>query len=185
MNKIIDRKGTNVVSFYYRRRKKELNMSVETCAYLNTDLVSLVEYLTNKYNLAKDNTSEIIAEDKNYNPISVGGAENSRLTYNNSTIIDIMHYSYHGFVSLPKVDDGRALFILNSSIYDNEDTKKFGSLWKDYNGCMYVSLAHYGNSVSIIKDLVHEFGGLIDEDDCDDEPYYYVSPALDDAKDNR
>lgn len=38
-------------------------MSAETCAYLNTDLTSLVEYLTNKYNLARENTSEIIAED--------------------------------------------------------------------------------------------------------------------------
>lgn len=149
-------------------------MSAETCAYLNTDLTSLVEYLTNKYNLAAENTSEIVAEDENYNPVSVGGTKNSRLTYNNSTLDDIMHYSYHGLVSLPKVDDGRALFILNSSI----------RLWKDSKGCMYVSLAHLGSSVSIIKDLAYEFGGLIDEDDYDDEPYYYVSPARDNAKSN-
>lgn len=147
-------------------------MSAETCAYLNTDLTSLVEYLTNKYNLAAENTSEIIAEDENYKPVRVGGVENNRLTYNNSTLDDIMHYSYHGFVALPKVDDGRALFILTSNI----------SLWKDSKGCMYVSLAHLGSSVSIIKDLAYEFGGLIDEDDGDDEPYYYVSPSLDDVK---
>ena len=159
-------------------------MSAVTCAYLNTDLTSLVEYLTNKYNLTVENTSEINAVDENYNPVSVGGTENSRLTYNNSTLDDIMHYSYHGFVSLPKVDDGRALFILSSNIYENEDTKQFGSLWKDSKGCMYVSLAHLGSSVSIIKDLAHKFGGLIDEDDCDDELYYYVSPSLDDVKSN-
>ena len=159
-------------------------MSAETCAYLNTDLTSLVEYLTNKYNLAAENTCEITAVDESYNPVSVGGSKNSRLTYNNSTTNEIMRYSYHGFVSLPKVDDGRALFILNSSIYENEDTKKFGSLWKDYNGCMYVSLANSGSSISVINDLAYEFGGLIDEDDCDNEPYYYVSPALDDAKSN-
>ena len=159
-------------------------MSAVTCAYLNTDLTSLVEYLTNKYNLASENTSEITAVDENYNPVSDSGSKNSRLTYNNSTINEIMRYSYHGFVSLPKVDDGRALFILNSNIYENEDTKQFGSLWKDSKGCMYVSLAHLGSSVSIIKDLAHKFGGFIDEDDGDGEPYYYVSPALDDAKDN-
>lgn len=157
-------------------------MSAETCAYLNTDLTSLVDYLINKYNLAVENTSEIVAEDENYNPVSVGGTEANRLTYNNSTLDDIMHYSYHGFVSLPKVDDGRALFILNSNIYKNDNTKQFGNLWKDSKGCMYVSLSHYGSSVSIIKDLAYEFGGLIDEDD--DELYYYVSPELDDAKDN-
>lgn len=152
------------------------NMSNETCAYLNTDLTSLVEYLTNKYNLVAEDTWGIRAEDKNHNPVNID-EEDNQLIYNNSTTDDIMHYSYHGFVSLTKVDGGRALFILNSSIYKDEDTKQFGSLWKDSKGCMYVSLAHYGGSVSIIKDLAYEFGGLIDEDDCDDEPYYYVSPV--------
>ena len=158
-------------------------MSADTCAFLNTDLTSLVEYLTNKYNLVAEDFFNVTAEDEKHNPVSID-EEDNRLTYNNSTIYDIMHYSYHGFVPLIKADGGRVLFILSSSIYDDEDTKKFRSLWKDSKGCMYVSLAHFGSSVSIIKDLVHEFGGLIDEDDCDDEPYYYVSPALDDAKDN-
>lgn len=149
-------------------------MSAETRAYLNTDLTSFIDYLTIKYNLVEEDTWGIRAEDKNHNPVSID-EEDNRLTYNNSTTDDIMHYSYHGFVSLTKVDGGRALFILNSSIYKDEDTKQFGSLWKDSKGCMYVSLAHYGGSVSIIKDLAYEFGGLIDEDDCDDKPYYYVS----------
>ena len=152
-------------------------MSAETCAYLNTDLTSLVEYLTNKYNLSRENTSEIIAEDENYNRVSIDRNENNWLTYNNSTLDDIMHYSYHGFVPLNKVDGGRALFIMNSNIHDDYDTKQFWDLWEDSKGCMYVSLAYFGSSVDVIKDLAYEFGGLIDEDDCDGEPYYYVSAS--------
>ncbi|AUG84672.1 hypothetical protein HOU90_gp046 [Lactobacillus phage Lpa804] len=172
-----------MVSLYHGKRKKELSMSAETCAYLNTDLTSLLEYLINKYNLVAEDDWEISAEDKNHNPVSID-EEDNRLTYDNSTIYDIMHYSYHGFVSLNKADGGRALFVLECSLDDDCTVKGFKPLWDDDAGCIYVSLAHYGSSVSIIKDLAYEFGGLIDEDDCDDEPYYYVSPALDDAKDN-
>lgn len=37
-----------------------------------------------------------------------------------------------------------------------------------------LSLGYWGSSVEIIKELVSYFGGYIDEDDCDNEPYYYI-----------
>ena len=45
----------------------------------------------------------------------------------------------------------------------------------------YLSLYLSASSVEIIKDIVIEFGGWIDENDCDDEPYY---PIFKDADNN-
>lgn len=168
-------------------------MSADTCAYLNTDLTSLLEYLTNKYNLNVENLSNITAEHEDYRPIYdetlpkirsafTGELKNQLLSYNNSSIIQRMHYTYHGLISMPKLDDGRAMFVLESSLDNNDDVKGFKPLWDDANGCIYVSLSCYGSSVEVIKDLAKEFGGPIDENDCDDEGYYYVSPVKD--KDN-
>lgn len=165
-------------------------MSVETCAYLNTDLTSLVEYLTNKYNLSAENLSNITASHEDYRPVYdetrpnirdevTGELKNQLLSYNNSSIIQRMQYVYHGFVSIPKLDDGRAIFVLESSLDSDCAVKRFKPLWDDSEGCIYVSLSCYGSSVEVIKDLAKEFGGPIDENDCDDEGYYYVSPVKD------
>ena len=37
-----------------------------------------------------------------------------------------------------------------------------------------LTLGYYGNSVEIMKDLVSQFGGWIDENDCDDQSYYPI-----------
>ena len=38
----------------------------------------------------------------------------------------------------------------------------------------YLSLGYWGDSVDIMKAIVEEFGGWLDENDCDDETYYYI-----------
>jgi len=162
-------------------------MSADTCAYLNTDLTSLLEYLTNKYDLDAENLSNITAGHEDHRPVyddsirdeATGELKNQLLSYNNSSIIQRMRYIYHGFISIPKLDDGRAMFVVESSLDSDYDVKGFKPLWDDTEGCLYLSLACYGSSVEVIKDLANEFGGIIDENDCDDEPYYYVSPVKD------
>lgn len=39
---------------------------------------------------------------------------------------------------------------------------------------VWLSLGCWGNSVEIIKGIASYFGGCIDENDCDEEPYYWV-----------
>lgn len=163
-------------------------MSAETCAYLNTDLTSFIDYIAIKYNLAAENLSNITAMDGNYSPIYdealpkvrnrfTGELDYQFLNYNNSSIGELACHIYHGFISMPKLDDGRAMFVMESSLDSEGDVKGFKTLWDETKGCLYVSLACYGSSVEVIKDLVNKFGGIIDEDDCDDEPYYYVSAS--------
>lgn len=38
----------------------------------------------------------------------------------------------------------------------------------------HISLGYWGNAVDIIKSIVAEFGGWIDENDCDDKEYYAI-----------
>lgn len=162
-------------------------MSADTCAYLNTDLTSLLEYITNKYNLSAENLFNITAEHEDYRPVydnnirdeDTGELKSQLLSYNNSSIIQRMHYTYHGLISIPKLDDGRAMFVLESSLDSDCAVKRFKPLWDGAKGCIYDSLSCYGSSVEVIKDLAKEFGGPIDENDCDDEGYYYVSPVKD------
>lgn len=164
-------------------------MSAETRAYLNTDLTSFIDYLTTKYNLASENLSNITAENEDYSPVYdkelprvrnkfTGILDYQLLSYNNSSIGELMCHTYHGFVSIPRLDDGRAMFVVESSLDGNDDIKGFKPLWGETKGCLYVSLACYGSSCEVIKDLVNKFGGIIDENDCDDEPYYYISPVF-------
>lgn len=159
-------------------------MSAETRAYLNTDLTSFIDYLTIKYNLATENFSNITADDRNYIPVYdeelprvrnkfTGNLDYQLLSYNNSSIGELMRYIYHGFVSMPRLDNGRAMFVMEYSL----DINGFKTVWDETKGCLYVSLAYYGSSCEVIKDLVNKFGGIIDENDCDDQPYYYVSPV--------
>ena len=169
-------------------------MSADTCAYLNTDLVSYIDYIATKYNLSAEDLSNITAENGDYSPVYdeaipssedevTGELKKQLLSYNNSSVIQLMRYTYHGFISMPKLDDGRAMFVLESSLGNDDDIKRFKQLWDDAKGCIYVSLSCYGSSVEVIKDLANEFSGLIDEDDCDDQPYYYVSASESSNKD--
>lgn len=38
-----------------------------------------------------------------------------------------------------------------------------------------VSLGYWGSNIEIMKWLLEEFGGYLDESDCDDEPFYPVN----------
>ena len=52
----------------------------------------------------------------------------------------------------------------------------FGNCAKhDYNiDGVLLSLSHWGSSVEIMKWLLDEFGGFLDEQDCDDKDFYEV-----------
>lgn len=44
----------------------------------------------------------------------------------------------------------------------------------------FISLSYYGSSVEIIKEIVAHFGGgWVDDNDCDDYPYYPVAINVD------
>ena len=38
----------------------------------------------------------------------------------------------------------------------------------------YLMLGYWGNAVAILKDMAMEYGGWLDENDCDSEPSYYI-----------
>lgn len=51
----------------------------------------------------------------------------------------------------------------------------------DENNYVWLSLGKYGDSIQIMKTIVNQFGGYVDEDDCDDEDYYYIPANPDKA----
>ena len=47
---------------------------------------------------------------------------------------------------------------------------------KDYGiSGVWLSLGSWGNSIEIMKSLCEEFGGYLDENDCDDEGFYPIN----------
>lgn len=54
----------------------------------------------------------------------------------------------------------------------------FGSLEEPDPDGVYCSLNCWGNSVEIMRHLCQEFGGYLDEDDCDGEGYYAINSEL-------
>lgn len=42
---------------------------------------------------------------------------------------------------------------------------------------LWISFGAWGNSTEIVKQIVVEFGGYIDENDCDDEEYYFFGKS--------
>jgi len=45
-----------------------------------------------------------------------------------------------------------------------------------------ISLGYSGESIEIIQSIVSHFGGWVDENDCDDNPYYYIGCSPIDIK---
>lgn len=78
--------------------------------------------------------------------------------------------------------DQRSLFYMHDNInsYENlEYHAKNGLEDMVKQEKTSLSLGCWGNSVEIMRDLVSQFGGWIDENDCDDEDYYPISKDTD------
>lgn len=82
-----------------------------------------------------------------------------------------------GFITFNDGEDNRSIFYE----YDNINTYENLEYYSEYGledmvkqETTLVNMSCWKNSVSIIKGIVAEFGGWIDENDCDDEIYYPV-----------
>lgn len=54
----------------------------------------------------------------------------------------------------------------------DKDKRDSGNCFRNYNG-------NYTESVEIIKEIVAHFGGgWVDDNDCDDDPYYPYYPVV-------
>lgn len=94
-------------------------------------------------------------------------------------------YSEHGFIFFKYNGQKRNLFYCYNSYNEYENLKyykKHGLENMVKSETTFISLGCWGSSVEIIKELVTYFGGYIDERDCDDEEYYYISPSQTDRR---
>ena len=91
---------------------------------------------------------------------------------------DNRYLVYYGFISfvLPNGEQ-RQIFYHYSNVSDKEEDQyyiKQGLEKMVHTHKTYISLGCWGSSVQILKDIIEEFGGWIDENDCDDKSFYYV-----------
>lgn len=82
-----------------------------------------------------------------------------------------------GFIRFNDGDENRNIF------YDYQNINCYNNLgyYSKYNledmvksETTFLSLGCCGNSVEIMKGIAQEFGGWLDENDCDDEPPYWI-----------
>ena len=82
-----------------------------------------------------------------------------------------------GFIKFNYKEEERLLFYYKSNINSYENLKFYSRCGLQdmvKSETTSISLGCWGNSVEIIKDIVVQFGGWIDENDCDDKEYYPV-----------
>lgn len=88
---------------------------------------------------------------------------------------EIVHY---GYIYFDYEGDSRCLFYSHSNVNHLEGLThciEMGLEDMVRSETTYLSLGKYGKSVEIIQRIINEFGGgWIDENDCDDEPYYWL-----------
>jgi len=85
--------------------------------------------------------------------------------------------TWAGFISFNDGTEDRNIFYcyMNNNSYENlEYYKDYGLEDMVKSQTRYLSMSCFGNSKEIMKAIVSQFGGWIDEDDCDDEPYYPI-----------
>ena len=70
--------------------------------------------------------------------------------------------------------DDRELIIMNNVTVPDSIEDRHEEI--EYEDSVYTSISfrHRGNSVLIITNILKQFGGYIDENDCDDEGYYKI-----------
>ena len=140
----------------------------ETRAYLNTTNKELIPYLIKKYNLTNEDLTRVSANKDKLHKVELtnlpkvrskltGEMEYRGLLYPDSTEEQLNKYEYSGSIKLPKVDDGRWLYVGNTSLDEIDDIPIKIKNW------VFVSLFCSGSSVSVIGDLANKFGGVINE----------------------
>lgn len=82
-----------------------------------------------------------------------------------------------GFITFNDGDENRAIFYeyQNVNSYENlEYHARYNLEDMVKSETTYLNLGFYGNSVEIMKGIAQEFGGWLDENDCDDKPPYWI-----------
>ena len=83
----------------------------------------------------------------------------------------------NGFIRFNDGDENKAIFYdyQNINFYENlEYYSKYNLENMVKSETTFLSLGCYGNSVEIMKGIAQEFGGWLDENDCDDIPPYWI-----------
>lgn len=164
---------------------KEITLYVgthsETRAYLNTTSKELIPYLIEKYNLTSEDLMRVSANKDKLHKVELTNLPKvkSKLTgemvyqgllYSDSTEEQLNKYKYSGNIELPKVDNGRSLYMMDTNLDGIDDIPI-----RIKNG-VFVSLFCSGSSVSVIGDLANKFGGVINEDNHNCK-YHLVVPT--------
>lgn len=149
-------------------------MSVDTKGRLlgHVPAVKVLEYIKSHI----DSNAAMDVSEKKY-PISEGWKKIIKKYYgtNSGYITEVS-----GFINFHE-DGGagmeRSLFYFYIDINTYEDYECYcreGLKDMVESETTYINLGCFGDSVKIIKDLVSHFGGWIDENDCDEQPFYKV-----------
>ena len=72
----------------------------------------------------------------------------------------------------------RTLTIICGSDKDKNEYSEL-NFTDDEKNYVWLSLSKYGDSIAIMQSIITQFGGYVDEDDCDDEDYYYIPAGFD------
>jgi len=75
------------------------------------------------------------------------------------------------------VEETRSLFYLHETIIPIENEEYYlenGLRELNEIDTTFISLGYWASSVEIMRDIVEEYGGWLDENDCDEYPYYYI-----------
>jgi hypothetical protein len=143
-------------------------MGVDTRGLLKGDISAeeILNFIRHNY----DKNAKSYVTDKDYGSLKevlfnekYGDRDNWIVKYGN------IDFSYKG--------EDRSLFYYKSNINYYENLKYYSEYGLENmvkSETTSISLGCWGNSVQIIKDIVREFGGWIDENDCDDISYYLI-----------
>lgn len=137
----------------------------------------ILKYLKNNYdkNAHSEVKRTIYGEIKNT-------FSNKSYMINSNSDNDKDWYIEAGFIYFRDEEEDRVLFYNYSNVNFFENLEYYQELNLEdmvRTETTDISLDLWGNSVEIIEDIVQNFGGgWLDEDDCDDEPYYVIEPLI-------
>ena len=131
-------------------------------------------YIKKKYNTDVENTVEI----HDYGLITPEMRHGDNIIKRGIT----HHISQHGFINFKICgqngeEENRQLFYIYDNIISLSDLEYYISEGLENmvrSETTYLMLGYWGNAVAILKDMAMEYGGWLDENDCDDKPYYYI-----------
>lgn len=126
----------------------------------------IVDYIDEHYKLINDGTRE-----ENYGSVNL--LDDVKEKYDDSNEFKITH----GFITFNDGDENRAIFYCykNVNFYDNlKYYSKYNLEDMIKSETTHLSLGFYDNSVEIMKGIAKEFGGWLEENDCNDKPPYWI-----------